>query len=204
MILNIKFLDGYNRYDQWSLDLSGHILEEFLVEARHLLNFNHVLLEDIVFVPKSTEIHVHVLLKSSSLQALILSDDRLSSLFGTSLVDPELGSGLDLELIKIAASAIAAAILRNLPEVHFLLSEAAVAIAAAIDDNINVGSGLFAEGVAFSDEHIHKMIITILGVPIGHHVWILFLLLANMDSNVSVFLLDQALWFLHLMLNLIG
>eukprot|EP00356_Strombidium_inclinatum_P003495 CAMPEP_0170482026 /NCGR_PEP_ID=MMETSP0208-20121228/2231_1 /TAXON_ID=197538 /ORGANISM="Strombidium inclinatum, Strain S3" /LENGTH=144 /DNA_ID=CAMNT_0010754821 /DNA_START=216 /DNA_END=650 /DNA_ORIENTATION=+ len=103
---------------------------------------------------------------------------------------PELRSVLDLELVVVAAAAVAATVLRELPEVGLPLAEAAVAVAAAVHLNLQVGSLLLAESVALANESIHQMIVGGLRVSLGHEVGIALLSLLDGDGNVSILLLN--------------
>ena len=108
-------------------------------------------------------------------------------------------SSLDLKFIIVAASAVATAVLGDLPKVKLLLSKAAIAIATTVDFNVDTSSWLLAKGVSFCDKHIHKVIVTVSRVSLWNHVGVGVLLLTNVNGNITILLFNEGL---RLMLNL--
>ena len=142
-------------------------------------------------VPQGSEVEVHVLVQLLSAQVQVFADDFSAGSKGTLLINPELRGMLDLEIIVIAAATVTAAILRDLPKVSFLLSKAAVAIAAAINFNFEIGSLFPAECIAFADESVHEVVIRCLRIPLRDEILICGISFLDGDRDIPVLLLHE-------------
>ena len=155
-------------------------------------------MENVILIPNSAEVHVNVIFESFTSEALVFSYDFVSGFLGTFAVDVELWGGFYFKFVVIAATTIASAVLGYLPKVVLLLSEAAVAVAPTVDLDVDASSWLMTESISLSDKHIHKVIITVFGVALGHHILRSFLLLDDVYSHISILLLNKCLRFLLL------
>ena len=93
--------------------------------------------------------------KLSSFKAFVLGNDLFASLLSTLSIYPELWGGLNLQLIIVAASAIAATILRDFPKVELLLPETAIAVASTVNLDVDASTSFLAEGIALGNKIVH-------------------------------------------------
>ena len=91
-------------------------------------------------LPSVAEVDCHVVLKLLTRKIEFFLHDFSGGFVGSLLVDPVLRVLLNLVLIHIAASAVATAVLRQLPEVVFGgvgWLQAAIAVASAVHLNVH-------------------------------------------------------------------
>ena len=81
-------------------------------------------------------------------------------------------------------------------EVRQLLVHAAVAIASTVDSDGQISTLIVGECKALRNQHIHKVIVGVLRVPLGNNVTVLLRLLSNVNCNVTILGLDEAEWLL--------
>ena len=145
-------------------------------------------------LPSFSEVHVHVVVKLFSCQVQVLLDNFSGSLLCSFLINPELWVLLEIIVVLVAASAIASTILRQFPSIGQALSEAAVAVAAAIQLNFEVVGPGFAESIPFLDQSVHELVIGISRVPVWNKLFLCSILLFNGYCDISILHISNVNW----------
>ena len=161
-------------------------MKEVLGKAGHLLDLDLALVQHVVVLPGVVEVLVQVCLEFISSEMQVATNQLPGGLVSSISVDPELRRLSLVELVGMAAVAVASAVLRHFPKVELRLAEATLAIASAINSDNDLSAFLAAESVALGNKHIHQSVVTILGVPVWQDLWLSVDLSLYVHSDISV------------------